>query len=124
LQVVAHHRAMALGDTLIVLGPEHARAIAGDGWSKARVRQFLWERTRMPVRHLLPDADSGEGLPDAARAAYASPETDDTLLPKFRTPDNLKIIVAGGTAGRFTAIVPGWPFPNSPSALVIKRIAG
>jgi hypothetical protein len=122
LQVVAHHRAMALGDTLIVFGPEHARTIAGDGWSKAQVRHFLWERTHQPVRRLLPDADSGEGLPDAVRAAYRSPETDDTLLPKFRTAANLKIVVAGGTAGRFTAIIPGWPFPNSPSALVIKKI--
>jgi hypothetical protein len=122
LQVVAHHRAMALGDTLIVLGPEHARAIAGDGWSKAQVRQFLWERTHQPVRRLLPDADSGEGLPDAVRARYASAETEDTLVPKFRAADNLKIVVAGGTAGRFTAIIPGWPFPNSPSALVVKKI--
>lgn len=124
LQVVAHHRAMALGDTLVVFGPEHARALAGDGWSKARVRQFLWERTHQPVRRLLPDADSGEGLPDAVRAGYDSPETNDTLLPKFRAAANLKIVVAGGTAGRFTAIIPGWPFPNSPSALVIKKIAG
>src|SRR5688572_6024408 len=124
LQVVAHHRAMALGDTLIVFGPEHARALAGDGWSKARVRQFLWERTHQPVRRLLPDADSGEGLSDSVRAGYGSPETNDTLLPKFRTAANLKIVVAGGTAGRFTAIVPGWPFPNSPSALVIKKIEG
>ena len=124
LQVVAHHRAVALGDTLIVLGPEHARAIAGDGWSKAQVRQFLWERTHQPVRRLLPDAESGEGLPDTVRARYTSPETDDTLLAKFRAADNLKIVVAGGTAGRFTAIVPGWPFPNSPSALVIKKVTG
>jgi hypothetical protein len=124
LQVVAHHRAMALGDTLIVLGPEHARAIAGDGWSKARVREFLWQRTHLPVRRLLPDAESGEGLPDTARAAYESPETNDTLVPKFRAAANLKIVVAGGTAGRFTAIIPGWPFPNSPSALVIKKIKG
>jgi hypothetical protein len=89
-----------------------------------RVRQFLWERTHLPVRRLLPDADSGEGLPDAVRAAYDSPETNETLLPKFRAAANLKIVVAGGTAGRFTALVPGWPFPNSPSALVIKKIDG
>jgi hypothetical protein len=41
---------------------------------------------------------------------------------KFRSPDNLIPLVAGGTAGRFTALIPGWPFPNAPSALVLKRI--
>jgi hypothetical protein len=30
--------------------------------------------------------------------------------------------VAGGTAGRFTALIPGWPFPNAPTALVLKKI--
>ena len=32
------------------------------------------------------------------------------MVPKFRSPENLKLVVAGGTAGRFSAIVPGWTF--------------
>ena len=86
-----------LGDTLLVIGPEHATTIAADGWSKAQVRAFLWERMRATV----------EGVP----------------VPKLRAPSHLKIVVAGGTAGRFSAWVPGWPFRDSPSSLVIKRIA-
>jgi hypothetical protein len=46
LQVVAHHKARSLGDALVVVGPEHVRTIANDGWSKGRVRQFLWEQRR------------------------------------------------------------------------------
>ncbi len=122
LEVIAHHKAMGLGDTVIVFAPEHVRTIAQDGWSKARVRRFLWERTRKRVRDLLPGRDGGEGLPDRALAAYADPETDETLVPKFRTPENLKLLVAGGTAGRFTAIIPGWPFAEAPSRLVLKKI--
>jgi hypothetical protein len=85
-----------LVDTLLVIGPEHARTIADDGWSKADVRQFVWEQAQVTV--------------DGARA------------PKFREPSVLRIIVAGGTAGRFSAWVPGWPFRGSPSTLVLKRI--
>ena len=44
-------------------------------------------------------------------------------VTKFREPGNVKIVVAGGTAGRFSAWIPGWPFPDSPSSLVLKRIA-
>jgi hypothetical protein len=32
------------------------------------------------------------------------------------------VIVAGGTAGRFSAWVPGWPFRGSPSRLVMKPV--
>ena len=31
-------------------------------------------------------------------------------------------LVAGGTAGRFSAWVPGWPFRGAPSRLVLKRV--
>ena len=122
MEVIGHHKATALGDTLVVLSPEHARTIAGDGWSKADTRRFLWERLQKPVKDLLPGRDGGEGLPEHVLARFQNPETDETLIPKFRAPENLKIVVAGGTAGRFTAVVAGWPFANAPSTLVMKKI--
>ena len=121
LEVIWHHKATALGDTVIVLSPEHARTIAEDGWSKKAIRQFLWEFCRKPVKDLLPGKDGGEGLPEHILATFPNPETNGTLVPKFRAPENLKIVVAGGTAGRFSAIIPGWTFPNG-SNMVIRKI--
>jgi hypothetical protein len=60
-------------------------------------------------------------LPEHVLKKFAQPETDETLVPKFRSPDNLKIVVAGGTAGRFSAVVPGWSFSRG-SQLVFRRI--
>jgi hypothetical protein len=96
LEVVASHRTASLGDMLLVVSPMHARTIAADGWSKADVRRFLWERL------------------EARREGPA---------PKFRAPEHLKLVVAGGTAGPFTALIPGWPFADSPARLVLKKIA-
>lgn len=79
----------------IVFSRMHARTVAGDGWSKADVRQRLWA-------HL-----------EARR---------EGPTPKFRSPENLKILVAGGTAGPFTALIPGWPFADAPPRLVLKKI--
>src|ERR671919_328597 len=95
-EAIASHAVADLGDTLLVIGPEHVRTIAADGWSKNDVRDFVWERAR---------ADA-----DGARVA------------KFRAPANIKIVVAGGTAGRFSAWVPGWPFRDAPSGLVVRSI--
>lgn len=122
MESIGHHKAMGLGDTLIVFAPEHARLVAGDGWTKDRIRQFLWERLQKPVRELIPGKDGGEGLPDSVLGTFVDAERNDTPVPKFRAPANLKILVAGGTAGRFTAVVPGWCFPNAPSNLVLKKI--
>jgi hypothetical protein len=122
VEVVAHHKAVGLGDTALVFSPEHVTTLAADGWSKARVRQFLWERLRKPVRELLPGRDGGEGLSDEALAALPDEARSETLVPKFQAAESLKLLVAGGPAGRFTAIVPGWPFRNAPSRLVFRKI--
>jgi hypothetical protein len=95
-EAIASHTVGDLGDTLLVIGPEHVRTIAADGWSKADVRAFVWERTRA--------------------------EVDGARVPKFRAPANIRLVVAGGTAGRFSAWVPGWPFRGAPSGLVVHRI--
>src|SRR6185503_11083811 len=50
-----------------------------------------------------------------------SPAHDDTPIPKFRAPEHIKLVVAGGTAGRFSAVVPGWTFSKG-SNLVMRRI--
>ncbi|HEX2440280.1 MAG TPA: hypothetical protein VHT71_18350 [Methylomirabilota bacterium] len=97
-EALASHAVGELGDTLLVIGPEHARTIGGDGWSKANVRAFLFE--------------------------HMHAETDGVRVPKLRGPDALHIVVAGGTAGRFSAWLPGWPFRGSPSRLVIRKIGG
>jgi hypothetical protein len=95
--VIASPDLAPLGDTLLVIGPEHAATIAADGWSKADVRQFVWEECRVSA--------------------------DGVRVPKFSEPSRLHIVVAGGTAGRFSAWVPGWPFRGAPSRLVFRRIA-
>jgi hypothetical protein len=96
--VIASDAHAGLGDTVLVIGPEHARTIAGDGWSKSDVRQFLWEAMRVRV--------GGE------------------VVAKLREPGNIRLVVTGGTAGRFSAWIPGWPFAGSPSTMVIKPIRG
>ena len=121
MAVIMNHKMTHWGDTLLVIGPEHASTLAGDGWSKADVRRFLFERLQRPVRELVPGRDGGEGLPEHVLRKFPHPEQDDTRVPKFRAPEHIKIVVAGGTAGRFSAIVPGWSFSKG-SNLVLRRI--
>src|SRR5216110_3785373 len=108
MAVIEHHKMTHWGDTLLVFSPEHAAIVAGDGWSKADVRRFLFERLQRPVWELVPGDNGGDGLPEH-------------VLRKFRAPEHIKILVAGGTAGRFSAVVPGWTFSKG-SNLVVRRI--
>ncbi|HWU36608.1 MAG TPA: UGSC family (seleno)protein, partial [Candidatus Acidoferrum sp.] len=45
------NNALTAGEFLLLLGPEHAATIAGDGFSKEDVKKFLYEEARVPVEH-------------------------------------------------------------------------
>ncbi len=92
--------------TMLVLGPEHARTVAGDGWSKDALKRHLLETIRRPYRTLQPEADCGEGT--NLRFTKGREPAPDELIPKFRSASDLHVVVAGGTAGRFSMAIAGW----------------
>ena len=65
------------GETLLVIGVEHAKTISEDGFSSTDIRQYIADNT------------------------------------KQYSVDDLMLMVAGGPAGRWTIVVPGWGSPTS-----------
>src|SRR5262245_65972622 len=60
---VWNHKSFPLyGSTLFVVGPEHARTIGAEGWTKADVKRHLHDTVRRPARELVPGPDgAGSG---------------------------------------------------------------
>jgi hypothetical protein len=92
--------------TMLVVGPEHARTFADDGWSKDDLVHHIFETVRVPYGRLKPADDNGEGT--NLRFAKGGEPGPDDLIPKFPSPEELHVVVAGGTAGRFSMVIPGW----------------
>src|SRR3989442_4582902 len=121
MAVISHHRMTHWGDTLLVLSPEHAKILGDAAWKKADVRRWLDERRQGPACELAPGHNGGEGLPDHVLAKFAHPAGERAMIPKFRSTQKNKPVVSGGTAGRFSAIGPGWAFSKG-SNLVFRRV--
>lgn len=105
--------------TMLVVGPEHARTFSDDGWSKTDLRRFLYETIRRPYHELVPDDAHGEGT--NLRFGRTTPAAE-TLVSKFPSPDEIHVIVAGGTAGRFSMAIPGWLGTKNGSRPVIRQV--
>ena len=95
-------------------------AKSGAGGSGRRLR-FLLARLQRPVRELVPGHNGGDGLPEHVLRKFADPEHDETLIPKFRPPEHIQLVVAGGSDGRFSAVMAGWSFARG-STLVMRTI--
>ncbi len=114
-----HKNFPVYGHTLLVIGPEHAKTIAAEGWTKQDVKQFLFRTIRRPYRELTPGPDGAEG----SRLRLDEPlPAPDELVPKFPSPDEIMIVVAGGTAGRFSVAIPGWLGGKHGSGPVTRRV--
>src|SRR5262249_21683069 len=107
--------------TMLVVGPEHARTFGDDGWSKDDLRRFLYETIRRPYGDLVPDEGHGEG---SNLRFLRTPPAPEALVAKFPSPEEIHVVVAGGTAGRFSMVVPGWLGTRNGSAPVTRPIEG
>jgi len=120
LAAMGHPKHPLAGETVVVVPPEHADVFARDGWSKTQVRERIQEVTTRPARQLLQDAYCAEGLP----SMFAERIPPETPLPKFRGPEMVKLVVAGGDAGKFAAYFQSWPVHPHGSDMVTRRIGG
>jgi hypothetical protein len=81
--------------TVFVICPEHAEMFRAAGWTKQRLRRFMFEAVRKPASALR----RGETTP-FVHAADPGAE-----VSKWATPDAIVLIVAGGEAGRYSAVL-------------------
>lgn len=96
----------------IVLAGEHTRTIAGDGWAKARIREFVFAHTQNSVAHL---------KRTQRLAGPVEPADETRTRPLVESPDDILVVAAGGRAGAFSAYIPGWSGKRSTQA-VTKEI--
>src|SRR2546426_2275271 len=98
----------------VILAGEHMRTIAGSGWGKKEIRQFLFDHTENSHAHL-------KRTQRMAGAIQAADET--TMRPLVASPDDILVVAAGGRAGAFSAFVPGWGSAKNSQAVTkeVKR---
>ncbi len=104
LATVWSYRTCMSVEALVVLCPEHVKTIHRDGFSKSDARKFLFQNTGIPVREY---DEEGEGK--AQVHLYREITIGgEPCYQKFRAPESIKIVVAGGTAGKFSAVIGSW----------------
>jgi hypothetical protein len=119
MSTIAHNTAVSGGHCAVVLGPEHARAIAKAGWTRHDIRSYL-------------ETYSGNRFGDVAfNHRYGKVYNRnlprwykrelDARIPIVASPDHIHLFVAGGEAGRFSAFIPGWGHMSTP---VLRAIDG
>jgi peroxiredoxin len=120
LATVWSYRLCMNNEAMVVLCPEHARTLHRDGFSKNDVLQFLFENTGIPLRYYS-EPDGGEGTQFTAHYREIM-ILGERCYQKFRSPASIFIVVAGGTAGKFSSVLGSWAAGPAGSQLVTYPI--
>jgi len=93
------------GEPMVVLNPVHAQVLAEAGWSKADLKRYFHEHTRLP----------GELLSSVARSRRETrpDQIIDGMYPMVQSPDHWMITVAGGRGGLHSTFMPSFGEPQS-----------
>ncbi|MDP7144833.1 MAG: hypothetical protein QGH75_05825 [Pseudomonadales bacterium] len=118
----AHHPRAHMGtNVVLVVCPEHIDTLMRDNYSKQDLRKRIQEVTTVPMRSLASDDISGVGLnPDRMQDLPA--DVLDRPMPKFRSEEDIHIVVAGSEAGKFSAAFHGWAVGPMGSIPVSQKI--
>ncbi len=119
MSTIAHNNAVSSGSCAVVIGPEHASTIAGYGWTRNDVRNYLWMNTKNTFGEISFQNRYGKiynrNLP---RWYKREPEARIPIVPRS---EDIHLFVAGGKAGRFSAFLPGWGHMSQP---VLRALDG
>ena len=100
------HYSIWAGNYAVVLPPQLRKAFHGGGWSKADLRQFVFDNAVVHRRD----------WERVGKSAVVSDRNRDTEYRALTEPDDLLVISAGGDAGGFAAVIPPWLGPKSAAA--------
>ncbi|MEU2351153.1 hypothetical protein [Modestobacter sp. NPDC049651] len=107
---------------VVVIGPEHAQLLAGGGFSKQDVREYLAEHSGRTAGQLRAAGrgDStavfenapGVSAFDEASASGIDQVADDDLVTTVRTPDDVIVVVAGAANAGISTVLQTLGFPT------------
>ena len=121
LEAAFNPKAHYATDCLLCIVPEHVDTLIRDGYTKADIRARIQEVTSRPIRDLVGNEISGAGF-KRDMAAQMTEEQLSKQLPKFKSEDDIHIVVAGAEAGKFTGAFHGWATGEIGSISVSKKI--
>ncbi len=122
LQSVHHPKSYMSSDTLLVVCPEHLDTFERDRHlSKSELRTIIQDQLRQPLSALAQDDHSGVGIaPDSL--AKMDDARKDSLVNKFKSDEDIHIVVAGSDAGKFSGAFHGWATGPIGTISVSKKI--
>ena len=106
---MANYGCITLGQSAVILAPEHVRIINRAGWSREQVKEYLFTQAYRTVEGLKSVGKFRQREYDRQHDnGGTSPLLAENQLHRGLTPDDILLVVGGGDAGGHSCFIPSW----------------
>src|SRR4051812_8075275 len=105
---MANDGCITLGQSVVILAPEHIRIVAGAGWSRKDAQEFLFTHASRPVEGMKRVGKYRDVEYDKQHGPDGHRLVESGRLHRGLTPDDILITMAGGDAGGHSCFIPSW----------------
>jgi hypothetical protein len=99
-----------MGMFALVLTPTNARTLAGRGWTRKSVKEFIIKNTRIPGDYYTRLGVTPSGMFDTGNPNQAMPDHPEVFRATPRDPEPVQVFVYGGF-GSWVGLLQGGPSP-------------
>jgi hypothetical protein len=105
---MANYGCITLGQSVVILAPEHLQIVAGAGWTRRRAQEFLFTHAKRSVDGMKGVGKFRDREYDAQHGGSAHALAEQGFLHRGLTPDDILITLGGGDAGGHSCFLPSW----------------
>ena len=105
---MATYGCITLGQSVVILAPEHMRILADADWSRADAQAFLYTNATRPVDGMRSVGKYRDSEYDKQHGPTAHKLTQDGQFHRGLTPEDILITMGGGDAGGHSCFIPSW----------------
>ena len=106
---MANYGCITLGQSVVVMAPEHMRILAGAGWTRRQAQEYLFAhawRSVEGMKSVGKHRDVEYGKQHAEEGVH--PLAGDGKFHRGLGPEDILILMGGGDAGGHSSFIPSW----------------
>jgi hypothetical protein len=103
---MANYGCITLGQSVVILAPEHMAIVAGAGWSREDTQAFLFRAAKRSVEGMRGVGKYRDSEYDKQHDGCGPAE--DGFLHRGLSPNDILVAMGGGDAGGHSCFIPSW----------------
>ena len=105
---MANYGCITLGQSVVILAPEHMQIVAGAGWTRKQAQDFLFSEAKRSVEGMKGVGKFRDREYDSQHGEGAHALAEQGFMHRGLRPDDILITLGGGDAGGHSCFLPSW----------------